>query len=131
MDQKSAIHRHFLSCVMRPEYASYLEESFFTSMRAIHRALAMRDRHSVMCDTDIRAEVKRWLHCAGRGLSVSRCVGSEDACPFVRCNEEVKCEKDLSTFVRRFDGQPLSEIDPSLVILHRPFRHLFFADSFD
>lgn len=30
-----------------------------------------------------------------------------------------------------FDGQALLELDTSLMILHRPFSHLYFAENFD
>lgn len=59
------------------EYASYLDSFHFTDIRASNRVLNVRDRHSVLHDKDVVAWIKSWSHCGGRGISVSRLVGSE------------------------------------------------------
>lgn len=51
------------------EYPSYLDASHFMDMQASDRLLTVRDRHSVLCDTDVGALVKHWLQCGGHGLS--------------------------------------------------------------
>lgn len=63
-------------------------------------------------------------------MSVWSCVSSEIDWPFVHCNEKVEYE-DLSVLVWRSDGQPFPEPGPSLVIWHRPFSQLYFAERFE
>lgn len=62
---------------------------------------------------------------------MSRCIGSEVYFSFTRSYKEVQYEKDLRKFVRRFDWQLLSKIGPSLVILSRPYTHLYLSECFD
>lgn len=97
-------------------------------MCASSRALTIHDRHSVLPNTNVGAWVKRLLHCGGMGMSLSRGVGPEIECHSVCYSEEVWNEKDLSTLVWPFDGQPLPQFGPSFVVLHRLFGHLCFAD---
>lgn len=113
------------------EHVAHLEASRFINMHASDRALTFLVRHSVLCDTDIGSWEKCGLHCGGRGMSASRCVGSEVDCPFRCCYKEVEYEKDSSKLTQRFDGQPLSENILSLIILRCPFFHLYFAERFD
>lgn len=50
-------------------------------------------------------------------MSVSRCIGSEVDCSFLRCYKEVEYEKNLSTLVHRLDGKLLPDIGLSFVAL--------------
>lgn len=67
----------------------------------------------------------------GRGMPVSRCVGPEVDCSFADSYEVLEYQRDLSTLVRRFDAQPLPEIDRSLLVLRCPFSHPYLAEHFD
>lgn len=117
--------------VLYVEVCLLSECSTFTNIHVSDLVLTICGRHNVLRDTDAGAWVKRWFHCGGRYMSLSRCVSSEIDCPLVFCCEEVVHENDLLMLVRCFDGQPLRNIDPSLVDLHRPFSHLYFTDRFD
>lgn len=100
-------------------------------MRVSDRALTVCHHHNVLPDTDIAKWVKCWLHCGGRERALSHCIVSEVACPLFPCYEKVKYEKNLLTVVRRFGGQLLPELGPSLVVLLRLFSHFHFAEPFD
>lgn len=76
------------------------------------------------------AWVKRWMHGSGPGESVWHCVGSQEECSFLRFYEEIENEEDLSTFVRRFDWQPLPKLGPTHIVLRRRFSKLYFAICF-
>lgn len=119
-----------VSCYVQ-EFAPYTDASRFTDMRASDNEMPIRHYLNVLRDTDVGACCKSWLHCAGRGMFVSRSVGSEVNCLYVCCYEEVNHEKYLSTLVQRFEGRPLHKIGPSLVVLRRSFSHFYFAERFD
>lgn len=99
-------------------------------MRASDRVLTVRDLRSVLCNTDVEAWIKLLLLRGGHGMYVSRYIGPEFDCPFVRCDEEVEYKKDLSRLRQHCGGQPLPEIAASIVVLHHPFDHLYFAQRF-
>lgn len=88
------------------ENASYLDASDSVTMHASDCGLTVCDRHNMLCDTYVWACVKGCLQCDGCGMSVWLCVGSEVNCAFFRFYEEFH-ERDLSTIVRHFEGQPL------------------------
>lgn len=111
-------------------YVSYLHALRLPDMLGRDRVSTLLYRLDVLHNTDVRAWFRRWLHCCGRGLPVSRCMGCEIDCPFARVFLEVKYEKHLSTLLR-FGGLPLSEYGPSLVVLLRPCVHLYLAYRFD
>lgn len=67
-----------------------------------------------MHNTILEACVKCLLPCGGCGMSMSRFVFSEVACPFVCCYEDVKYERDFSTLSPCFDGQLEPELVPRL-----------------
>lgn len=98
------------------DYLSYLDASTFTEIRESDCALTIRDHHIVLRYTHMGARVKRWLHCGGCGLSVSRCVPSKVDCPFVLSYTKFVYEKDLLKLGTDFNVQPLSEVGPSLVV---------------
>lgn len=54
-------------------------------------------------------------------------VGSRRQCPFFRCYAEIDHEKYHRTLVRRYNGQPFSELGRFLIVLCHPFIHLHFA----
>lgn len=70
------------------------------------------------------------MQCGGLGLSVWGGVSSEVDRPFVCCYEEFEYEKDLWRLVCRYDVKPVPEDIPSLIVLHRAFSHLYFAEHF-
>lgn len=117
-----------ISCYVQ-EYASYLDASRITNMSASDRAVTAHNVHSLWCEPGAGGWVKRWLHCSGLILSVSRCLTSEVDCPLVCCYEDVEYVKDLSTVVRRFDVQALLEIGLFLVVLCCPIIHLYFGSA--
>lgn len=110
------------------EYASYLDASRSTDMPASDPALNVCDRHNLLRDTDVKAWVEPWRHCGERGKSLTNCFGSKIDWLFFRRYEEVEYKTDLWTFVRRFDGQRLPELGPSLVVFGRPSSNLYPAD---
>lgn len=67
------------------EYASYLDGSCFTDVRAKDRALTVCGRHSVLGYTDCGTLVKPWLNCGGPCMFVSPFVALEIECTFVCC----------------------------------------------
>lgn len=73
-----------VSCYVQ-KHSYYLDASRFTEMRATDCALAVRDRHKMLRDTDVEAGVRLLLFCGGREMSVSRCAGYKEDFPFVRC----------------------------------------------
>lgn len=113
------------------EYVSYLGVLRFTDMRAIDRALTVPDRHNVLRNFKVGESVKPWFHCAGPALSISRCVGFEDNCRFVRCTEDVEYEMDLSALVQHFNRQSLPKSEWLVAVLRRSCNHLNFADHFN
>lgn len=64
-------------------------------------------------------------------MSVSRCSSFVVDCPINRWYKKVDYEKDRSTLVQLFDGQLLSWLGLSFVVLHLPFSHLCSAEHFD
>lgn len=58
-------------------------------------------------------------------------VSPETDCPFVRCYEEVKCEKDLWTLGQSLDGQVLPKVGPLLIGLSSPFSRCVFVKCLD
>lgn len=74
-------------------------------MRESGRSWTPRGLHEVLPDTDFGAWVKGWLHCGGRDMCLSHCIGIEADRPFVCIFEVGKYEKDHSTLVRCFVGQ--------------------------
>lgn len=120
----------YVFCQVR-EYASGLNALRSTNLRASDRVLTVCDRHIVLSNSIVWAWHKHCLHGSARAMSVSRCVGSDDDFHFVCCYEEVQHEKKLLTLVQDFDGQLLTEVGLSLVVLRRPFSHLDFTERFD
>lgn len=92
------------------EYASYMDASRFTYMCASDPAWTVRDHHNVLPDTDVRASVKRWLHCGGLGMSVSRCVGSKGDFP----SSSATNRKNLKKICRPFCGMLMGCNSPKL-----------------
>lgn len=107
------------------KYASHLDASRFTDMRASDHSLTVWDLHNVLRDIEAGVWVKRCLHCGGRSMLVSCWVCSEVDCSLVYCYEEVKYENYLSTLGQRSDGKPFQEIGLSLVVLRRTFSPLY------
>lgn len=66
------------------EYVSYPYASHYIEMHTGDRAWTVRNRHNMLCNTDIGAWATFWLPCAGRGMFVSHCVGSQGYCTVVR-----------------------------------------------
>lgn len=99
-------------------------------MHATDRAVTVVDCPYVLCNTDSGTWVKRWMHCGGRGMSISRCIGCKVDCPTVSCYEEVEQKKNMSKTLPRFDGQPLLEPGPSFAVLRCLFSPLHFAQCF-
>lgn len=110
---------------------SYLDASRFTDRPVSDRSLTVRDRHNEVRDTDVGTQVKLQLHCGERGLFVSRCIGSEVDCPFIRIYEEVEYKKELPTLVRHSHGQLVPKMGLSFVFLGHSFKYLYFAEGFD
>lgn len=64
-------------------------------------------------------------------MPVSWGVGPRVYCRIVRCFEKAEHEKDLSTFVQRFDGRPLPELVWLPIVLGRPLGYFYFFERFD
>lgn len=64
-------------------------------------------------------------------MYVSRCMGSKVDCSLVQRYEVVEYDKDLPTLVHSFDGHPLSEPGPSVVVSRRLFIHMYFSECFN
>lgn len=123
----SVIHRRFSSSVMWESMCLvWVRRTSWTCVQVIVRWLSMIVTTCCIILT-LRHWVKRWLHCVGRGMSVSRCVSSKINCPFASCYKDVDYEKDLAMLLWQFDGHSLPEIVLSFVVLYCPFSHLYFA----
>lgn len=83
-----------------------------------------------VCDTEVSALVRRWLHWGMCHLSASHCVIPEADCPVFCCYKECLYKIELRTHLRCLNRQVLSEALPSLFALCREFNHLFFARRF-
>lgn len=67
----------------------------------------------------------------GSGMSAS-CYVSSEVDSTVACNyEEIELEKEHSTLVQRYDGQPLPQLGTWLIFLHCPSIDLFLPQRFD
>lgn len=77
-------------------------------------ALTIRNRNTIIRVTAVDAWVKFWLHCGGRGMSVSHCVSSAADMPFVSCYGGVEFEMALGELICWHSGQTVLEVGPSL-----------------
>lgn len=104
-----------------PEYASYLDLLGSNDMHASDQALYVHDLHSVLliltlgCESSVGCTAVD-VACLCGIASVPKLIA------IFPCSEKVEYEKDLSMFVRRFEGQPLPKLGSWLAVLPRPFR---------
>lgn len=112
------------------KYTSYLDTGDFKKSLASDGALTICDLHNILCKRNFGAWVKSWLHCDMQACQL-RLVPVLRRTVYSFAVMKTLSGKWTTDACETLQRTGASEIVPILIVLHRSFSHLYWAEIFD